>query len=195
MSKILHTGCRQRKITVLSLERNISMKRRKRQLVDAERGKKAKGKNPKGGEQVLKLTAKVGSIDRKVFSFIQKLTEKLVVDLKVYIQRNFYDTLTPAEYERTYDLIDCIRSEVKGNIQSGLNIRVYFDTDVIRLNNEKRQHTGFNSEDFRYGLINSVDNGFTGWAGNPHFGESVNFSDWCLKYVYDGIKDGMKEIY
>ena len=104
------------------------------------------------------------SYTKKLNKLLQKpihnILETTGVDIsnkvKEYIQRYWYDTYEPKDYERTKSLLEAVSFKIEGN-----SVIVYIDEKKFVHSTQEgwSQHRGFDGVNFSEGLIQFVENG------------------------------------
>ena len=135
------------------------------------------------------------SIRTQIKEELNSLGQEIVDKLRTYTQE-WYDTYSPIDYQRSYDVLDSISYNV-----SGYDLRVIFDMRKIRgatLNDKKgwQQHRGFDGVDFTWGLINFIENGGNGGiASNPRRNDGgIHMIEKTQKWIDEYLKKRTKEI-
>lgn len=145
----------------------------------------------------------ITSYARKIKNFINqkapKIAEQVGKDvstkLRDYIQRYWYDTYSPQDYERSHSLLEAVVYERHGSY-----VNIYIDESKLahaQFENNWNQHMSFDAVDFGAGLIQFIENGvynsgLTGSINNPRIGDASHAIErtnkWIARYIKEEIK-------
>lgn len=120
---------------------------------------------------------------------LEMIMEDAKEKLRDYIQEYWYDTYTPKDYDRTYDLLNSVDAKIEGN-----EVVLYFDDYQISSNRTGGwgQHIGFEGEPFEIEFI-EMGLGGSGSLRNPRRHDSGMRSlrrlrGWLSYYVNRAVK-------
>ncbi len=119
----------------------------------------------------------VNRIDIKMNKAANEIMQKTKEQLRKSVNDLWYSTYSPTDYIRTYETIDAVSGKTVKNSKGYYTIEVYFDENLMSSKSSTYgwgTHSGFDSGDFRKGLISSIIRGMGGSKTNPRYGESTN---------------------
>ena len=102
---------------------------------------------------------------------IQEITKQAAEYLKDFVNREWYQSNSPAMYQRTYEFLNSIVSSQVKKKSNGFEAKVYFDTSLITPNflggDLWNQHMSFDGSPFTNGLVEVIENGNPSPYYNP----------------------------
>lgn len=132
--------------------------------------------------QLQKILKKKDTSLNRVATVLKKNTK---AKLKENLNREWYMTYEPTTYQRSYELLESVTGKVTKNGLCNYLIDVFFDGGQMNVSRGKgwNKHMGFNGEDFRHGLISSIEHGIRGLHINPRYGEATHVIENTQAYA------------
>ena len=127
-------------------------------------------------------------MEKEILIELIKTAEETVEKLKLFLDKNWYNTYYPVDYKRTYSLKKSIRYTLKKN-----KIKIYFDKRYFVTREENngegwQPHRGFDGQIFITGLIDFLNDG-TGNGGvktNPRrFDGNIDILGYAEEIIND----------
>lgn len=139
-------------------------------------------------------------LQKELKDILETIGKDVSNKVKEYIQRYWYDTYTPENYNRSWSLLKSVTYKVYDDY-----VEVYIDEDefVYSLGDGEYwgRHTGFDGEKFGSGLIEFVENGKfnsgkIGSPSNPRVGDASRaikkVNTWLKRYVRNELRRMLK---
>ena len=130
---------------------------------------------------------------------LKQLADQIMKEVKIelinLIQTDWYDTYSPLDYSRSYDLINSIDGIVEKNGKGDYTVRLFFDKSMIHSSGGDGwgRHQGFDNERFADGLIEGIDTGIKGSTNNPRYGVAIHFKDRITKFAQNMANKLLKQ--
>lgn len=124
----------------------------------------------------MSIHEQIGKIVRKQDLKLKAIADKVMAETKEELIRelndDFYETYSPLDYERSYDLIQAVDGRITKNGVADYTIEVFFDESKIHPRSRAgwSAHMGFDGKPFVHGLIEALEDGFKS-PYNPRYGE------------------------